>query len=82
MIARRHQYTVGFKLKAVHEITDATTREENPMSIRMACKEKNITPKMFRDWKKNITHLRRIVDEQGECTQEENRAFLMKQRMQ
>ena len=42
---------MSFKLKTVRAIVEATTRADNPISIRAACEEKRIDPKQYRLWK-------------------------------
>jgi transposase-like protein len=54
----RRRYTIAYKIQVVQEIIAATTRDENPMSIRMASSIYNISASMFRNWKKkNDAHL-------------------------
>lgn len=53
----RRRYNVGEKLRIIAAITIATTRDENPVSIRQACRAFDITATMFLKWRAKILDL-------------------------
>jgi hypothetical protein len=53
----RRRYSVGEKLKKIAEITTATTRDDNPVSIRQACRDRGITATMYLKWRAKTLEL-------------------------
>ena len=51
------RYKVGLKIRYVREITAETTRKDNPLSIRQACNDHMIDPKMFCQWRMLLSSL-------------------------